>query len=109
MFHPDRNQADWDNFVSSVPECASLSTTDHTFGCLQTANASTIVHALGVARRISANKFPFTPVLDGPGGFLPDQPSKLLNEGKYARLPFITGDCLDEGNRHITIRLLKVH
>jgi acetylcholinesterase len=106
LFNADRTQDDWDNFVRSVPECASLSTTNDTFGCLQTATAATILHASIVARRTSTNTYPFYPTLDGPEGLLPDQPSKLLNGGRYARLPFITGDCLDEGNYYISIRPL---
>ncbi|KAH6896269.1 triacylglycerol lipase 3 [Coprinopsis sp. MPI-PUGE-AT-0042] len=40
----------------------------------------------------------FTPTLDsGPGSFFPDFTSRLYQEGKFARIPFISGTNLDEG------------
>ena len=31
------------------------------------------------------------------GDFLVDDPQKLVQQGKVARVPFVTGDCDDEG------------
>jgi hypothetical protein len=31
------------------------------------------------------------------GDFLVDDPQKLVEQGKVARIPFVTGDCDDEG------------
>ena len=31
------------------------------------------------------------------GDFLVDDPQKLVQQGKVARIPFVTGDCDDEG------------
>ena len=31
------------------------------------------------------------------GYFLADDPQKLVRQGKVARIPFVTGDCDDEG------------
>jgi acetylcholinesterase len=39
----------------------------------------------------------FAPTLDGANGFLPSLPNAILQSGKYAKIPFITGDVLDEG------------
>jgi carboxylesterase type B len=43
------------------------------------------------------NMFPFWPVVDGPGGVIPDKPKKLWDAGKFAKVPFIGGTNLDEG------------
>jgi len=41
--------------------------------------------------------FPFQPVIDGPDGLIPDIPSKLLAEGRFSKLPFMSGTNKDEG------------
>lgn len=41
---------------------------------------------------------PWDPVLDGPQGLYPDLPSRLVKKGHFAKLPFISGTVLDEGN-----------
>jgi hypothetical protein len=43
-------------------------------------------------------QFPWEPVIDGPGGLIPDLPSVLFKRGQFARLPFIAGTNLDEGD-----------
>jgi hypothetical protein len=42
-------------------------------------------------------QFGFPPTIDGQSGLYPDMPSRLLSEGHFARLPFIAGTNLDEG------------
>ncbi|KAF7316247.1 Carboxylic ester hydrolase [Mycena indigotica] len=42
----------------------------------------------------AANDLAFNPVIDGPGGVLPDLPSKLVPR---SRIPVIVGSCKDEG------------
>ncbi|CAK5266236.1 unnamed protein product [Mycena citricolor] len=37
------------------------------------------------------------PVIDGPGGLIPELPSRLLLKEKFAKIPFIAGTNLDEG------------
>jgi para-nitrobenzyl esterase len=41
--------------------------------------------------------FRFGVVVDGPGGFLPDQPRTLLDTGKIVKVPYILGSNNDEG------------
>lgn len=88
----------WKNFVAAVPECASVASTGNTFECLRTANTSTIIQAFKASTpvAIDPNNLVWYPVLDGPKGILPDLPSKLLAEGKYANVPFIAGTNRDE-------------
>ncbi|TFY71898.1 hypothetical protein EVG20_g1117 [Dentipellis fragilis] len=41
--------------------------------------------------------FPFAPVIDGPGGIIPDLPTTRLLAGAGPRIPFMSGTVLDEG------------
>ncbi|KAJ7286289.1 extracellular triacylglycerol lipase precursor [Mycena rebaudengoi] len=98
LFNADHRQADWDNYVRFVPECAHLAGTPDTFKCMQgVANSTTLaiasLRALGQANVI----YPWTPTIDGPGGLLPDLPSVFIKRGQFAHLPFIAGNTLDEG------------
>ena len=47
----------------------------------------------------------FHPVIDGPDGLIPDLPSRLFAQGKFAKLPFIAGTNLDEGGFEILITI----
>ncbi|KAK1219396.1 hypothetical protein PQX77_017921 [Marasmius sp. AFHP31] len=87
----------WTNFVAGVPECASVANTSNTFDCLKTANTSSIFQGLVASINEADELFPYNPTLDGPGGFLPDRPSNLLKQGRFAKVPFIAGTNLDEG------------
>ncbi|KAJ7766333.1 extracellular triacylglycerol lipase precursor [Mycena maculata] len=97
VFTPERREVDWQNFVGGVPSCASLATSGNTFGCLQNANTTEILQGLAAAMAAATEEFPWDPVIDGPGGLIPDLPSVLLRSGKFARLPFMAGTNLDEG------------
>ncbi|KAF9457905.1 esterase 1 [Collybia nuda] len=104
-FTADRREIDWQNFVSAVPECASLATSGNTFGCLRTANSSSILQGLQAALAEAPELFAFDPTFDGPYGLFPDIPSKLFAKGHFARLPFIAGTNLDEGTLFTPITL----
>jgi para-nitrobenzyl esterase len=41
--------------------------------------------------------FRFGAVVDGPGGFLPDQPRTLIDSGKIVHVPYLLGSNNDEG------------
>ncbi|KIL63619.1 hypothetical protein M378DRAFT_660840 [Amanita muscaria Koide BX008] len=97
VFHPERGEIDWQNFVRGVPSCSSLAMTGNTFSCLQAANSSDIVQGLLVSIAESPYSFPWRPVLDGPDGVVPDYASRRFLRGEFARLPFIAGTNLDEG------------
>jgi len=89
----------WQKFVAGVPECASVANTSNTFDCLKTATSASILRGIEVAIQPPGETFPFIPALDGPGGLLPDRPSRIFAQGTFARLPFIAGTNLDEGTR----------
>lgn len=92
-FGPEHNEADWQNFVANVPECASVANTQNTFECLQGASSASILQALFTAGILGNTTF-FSPVIDGPGGFLPDVPSRVPSK---SGLPSMIGTNLDEG------------
>ncbi|KAJ7130370.1 extracellular triacylglycerol lipase precursor [Mycena epipterygia] len=97
LFTPERREVGWQNFVAGVPSCASKATSGSTFECLQKANTTEIFEGLSVASAEATELFPWVPVIDGPGGLIPDLPSVLFKRGQFSRLPFITGTNLDEG------------
>ena len=43
----------------------------------------------------------FTPVVDGPNGFLPGLPSELFAAGNYANVDFIGGHCTNDGRTFV--------
>ncbi|KAJ7105293.1 extracellular triacylglycerol lipase precursor [Mycena epipterygia] len=97
LFTSERREVDWQNFVAGVPSCASKAKSGSTFGCLQNANTTEIFQGLSAAMAEANEEFPWDPVIDGPGGIIPDLPSVLFKRGQFARLPFIAGTNLDEG------------
>lgn len=51
------------------------------------------------------NQTPFThfvPVVEGPGGFLPDLPSRLIRSGHFHAVDFIGGHCTGDGKTFAT-------
>ncbi|KAJ6552243.1 esterase 1, partial [Mycena vulgaris] len=97
LFTPERREIDWQNFVGGVASCASKAKSGSTFGCLGNANTSEIFEGLSEALAEADEMIPWVPVIDGPGGLIPDLPSVLFKRGQYARLPFIAGTNADEG------------
>ncbi|KAJ7609729.1 esterase 1 [Mycena polygramma] len=85
LFTPERREGTWEKFVSGVPSCASQATSNSTFGCLRAVNTTEIYEGM-LTVEAGIELFPFQPVIDGPGGLIPDLPSVLLNRGQFARL-----------------------
>ncbi|KAJ7474290.1 esterase 1 [Mycena latifolia] len=100
-FPASHRQADWDNFVRAVPECQYTLTNSTSLDCLRTVDPSALVDAIGIATGRANEQFPWVPTIDGPGGVIPGLPSKLLQAGQFAHLPFIAGDVLDEGTAFV--------
>ncbi|KAJ6468134.1 Alpha/Beta hydrolase protein [Mycena vitilis] len=61
--------------------------------CFRNASLGAIVSAIN---RVEGGVF--APVIDGPGGFLPDLPSRLITAGKIHNVDFIGGHCTGDGN-----------
>ncbi|KAI0330842.1 esterase 1 [Cubamyces sp. BRFM 1775] len=104
VFPGQRRDKDWRNFIAAVPECSGASAND-SFDCLRQASTSTILSAQGSASGQAGEQFPWSPVIDGAGGVIPDLPSKLLAAGTFSRIPFISGSNLDEGTQFVSTSL----
>ncbi|KAL1946074.1 hypothetical protein VTO73DRAFT_15201 [Trametes versicolor] len=104
MFPGAHRDQDWQNFVAAVPQCSGASSTD-TFDCLRQADIAAIVSGQSSASGQAGEQFPWTPVIDGTGGVIPDLPSTLLASGQFSRLPFISGSNLDEGTQFVSTSL----
>ena len=96
-YGPLHRQVDWDNFVAGVSGCQNVSSTNTTFECLRSVNTTAIFDGLVVAQNEFTEQFPWSPTIDGLGGFMPELPSLLFAKGIFAKIPFITGTNLDEG------------
>ncbi|KAF8875157.1 alpha/beta-hydrolase [Infundibulicybe gibba] len=60
--------------------------------CLRKASLGAIVSAI--------NRTPnglFAPVVEGPSGFLPDLPSRLISSGRFGAVDFVGGHCTGDG------------
>ncbi|KAJ7599204.1 Alpha/Beta hydrolase protein [Mycena floridula] len=60
--------------------------------CMRKASLGALVSAM--------NRTPngqFAPVLEGPGGFLPDLPSRLIHSGNFSTVELIAGHCTGDG------------
>lgn len=55
---------------------------------------------------MTARRPAFVPVIDGPGGLIPNLPSISWTNGDFAKISFISGDVLDEGSQTTQIFLL---
>ncbi|KAL0953999.1 hypothetical protein HGRIS_005156 [Hohenbuehelia grisea] len=88
-------EPEWAKFVDAIPQCRGLS--GNTMNCVrEKASATTIFQAM---KQISSLGSPLLlgPTIDGPGGILPDHPSRLLAAERFVHMPIISGFNLDEG------------
>ncbi|KAF4602971.1 hypothetical protein EYR38_003375 [Pleurotus pulmonarius] len=90
-------EADWHHFVTAIPACSMTAWTRDTFSCIRAADTSSLLPAVVAPLALSKQIFPWDNTIDGPGGFLPDLPSRLWERGLFAKIPFISGNNLDEG------------
>lgn len=95
---------DWENFVDGIASCGPNTKPGSTFDCIQAATTPEIFEGLSATLAKTSNLFTWDPSVDGPGGLIPDLPSVLLQQGKFARLPFISGTNQDEGGCSACLR-----
>ncbi|KAF8147683.1 extracellular triacylglycerol lipase precursor [Crassisporium funariophilum] len=94
-YGPERSEAGWQQYVAAVPSCVSSVNTTGTIDCMRKADSASLLRALTLGGVGFTNGVTvFQPVIDGPGGLLPDRPSKVVPQGN---LPSIIGSNLDEG------------
>jgi para-nitrobenzyl esterase len=69
--------------------------------CLRLKSASEILTAAPAPNPVGGSSltvpYLFGVVVDGPGGFLPDQPRTLLDQGRIVQVPYLLGSNNDEG------------
>ena len=95
-FEASRGDLLWDAFAANITVCAGVPR-GLTFPCLRNASADALLSSWEAAIETIPDLFHFVPVIDGPGGLLPDTPSSLLAAGNFSKIPFIAGTVLDEG------------
>ncbi|OSD07125.1 esterase 1 [Trametes coccinea BRFM310] len=96
LYNATVRETEWTNFVQATPGCAD-ELSNNTFACLRDASIDTLLDAYNTSAAESPESYQFVPVIDGPGGLIPDSPSKLYSDGKFARIPLMTGANLDDG------------
>ena len=91
----------WQNFIRNIPSCASTAATRNSFSCLQNATEAELKKSYLEGTPGGPDflkRGSWKPTLDpGPGSLVPDFPSKLYREGKFAKMPLLSGTNLDEG------------
>ncbi|KAH8824544.1 extracellular triacylglycerol lipase precursor [Flagelloscypha sp. PMI_526] len=87
LYSPKDGNTWWADYVAAIPECASVANSTDTLSCLKTASVASLKSAVNAGKR-------FQPVLDGPGGLIPNFPSKL---SYGSPLPLLVGSNKDEG------------
>ncbi|KAJ7064941.1 esterase 1 [Mycena amicta] len=90
QYGPEHNLDNWVSFLATAG-CGNVTNTDQ-MSCLEGSNVTADDLLAGWAA--AANDLAFNPVIDGPGGILPDLPSRLVPR---SRIPVILGSCRDEG------------
>ncbi|KAG7086873.1 hypothetical protein E1B28_002794 [Marasmius oreades] len=94
-FGPTRNDSQIErNFANAAKfiGCPTTGSSSETLSCMRNASLGAIVSAM--------NRIPngeFAPVVEGPGGFLPDLPSRLIASGKFAEVEYNGGHCTGDG------------
>lgn len=97
---PSRGDLLWDAFAANITVCAGVPR-GSTLKCLRNATTDALLSSWEAAVNVIPDLFHFVPVVDGPGGLLPDIPSNLLATGNFSKIPFIAGTVLDEGTDFI--------
>ncbi|KAJ7677463.1 esterase 1 [Mycena rosella] len=96
-FTAPQHESLWQSFVVGVPSCASVATSGSTLDCMKNASVGDLM-----ASYAAVGTTGWMPVIDGSGGVFPAIPSTLFAQGRYSKIPFISGDVLDEGTIFVT-------
>ncbi|THU76654.1 alpha/beta-hydrolase [Dendrothele bispora CBS 962.96] len=101
---PQANEV-WNNFTSVIPSCQNK--LENTVDCLRSLTTPEIIQAFNNAGLFfNASGMDWIPVIDGPGGLLPNLPSTLRpKEGVVDAV--LIGENLDEGTCDLTIQYLS--
>jgi para-nitrobenzyl esterase len=98
---PEETAAQAAPAMQSFTQTMGCDTAADALSCLRGKSASDILAAAPTPDPTLGSSlttpYPFGVVVDGPGGFLPDQPRTLLGEGRIVRVPYLLGSNDDEG------------
>ncbi|KAF8259500.1 carotenoid ester lipase precursor [Lactarius quietus] len=94
-------------YYDDIVELTGCSGSSDTLECLRAAPYDKLKAAMNNPSIFSnqALALAWLPLVDGV--FLVDDPQKLIQQGKVARIPFVTGDCDDEGTL-ISLSLVNI-
>ncbi|KAJ8523188.1 hypothetical protein ONZ45_g322 [Pleurotus djamor] len=87
---PGLRHTSFADFVQAV-DCSGKRDAKATLSCLQAVSPDIIRKAIA-----ATTPFNFAPALDGPGGVIPDYPSRLYKKGRFSQVPTLYGTNLDE-------------
>ncbi|KAG7448386.1 alpha/beta-hydrolase [Guyanagaster necrorhizus] len=95
-FGPTRTEAEVEaTFTSAIKFIGCSSPANNVMPCLRSASLGAIVSAIN---RIPVTQpSQFAPVIEGPTGFLPGLPSRLIESGNFSTVEFIGGHCTNDG------------
>ncbi|KAJ8454773.1 hypothetical protein ONZ45_g19172 [Pleurotus djamor] len=82
-------------YYDAIVRDAGCSGSRDTLACLRTVPYSTLKSAIANTPSLFSYQVAWLPRTDGV--FLTNNPQKLVQQGKVANVPFVTGDCDDEG------------
>ncbi|OCF30387.1 hypothetical protein I316_07955 [Kwoniella heveanensis BCC8398] len=88
-------------YLLNITSCVSPEETEDSFECLRGLPPDQLLQAQFAlqASPIWSASFIFAPSIDGE--LIPDSPHALLEAGRFAKIPFITGNVKDEGTGFI--------
>jgi len=95
---PVKDITDGQPYYDILVESTGCSGSSDTLACLRAAPYEKLKAAMDLTPSIASYQslaLAWLPRIDGD--FLVDDPQKLVQQGKVARIPFVTGDCDDEG------------
>ena len=90
---PTVRQPDWLSYVQVIPSCAEVFPS---LDCLRSNTTSDELYDAFDRAGITSSSFHWVPVLDGPGGMVPDYPSQL-DAPNEINIAIMYGTVMDEG------------
>jgi para-nitrobenzyl esterase len=98
---PEQTAAQAATSLQGFTQTMGCDTAADPLSCLRSKSAADILAAAPTPDPTGSGAFAtpyiFGVVVDGPGGFLPDQPRTLLDSGKIVHVPYLLGSNNDEG------------
>ncbi|KAK1220992.1 hypothetical protein PQX77_016205 [Marasmius sp. AFHP31] len=94
MYNSSVQDSKWLAYIQNIPSCAE--STSQSVDCLRSNATSDELYNAFAPANITGLSFEWTPVIDGPGGVLPDYPSGLAYPDDL-NVAIMFGNVLDEG------------